>query len=105
MNGERWNKLNEKIKEKLLEIISLCLDINSREKNTCFYRLHGHVKLLNVDVHENGWDRRDMEGYKNIEVWLRYNNRSELGGVIVKLDEAIAYLNKLKNADIGVSTK
>lgn len=53
----------------ILKIVLLGLRINSRERNTIFISYYGHVDLLRVDVHTEGWEKNIYPDYTK-EVYL-----------------------------------
>ena len=50
--------LNKKIREKILKIMELGLEVNSKKKNTVFIRFSGHCELFEVSIHSKGWKNR-----------------------------------------------
>ena len=40
----------------ILKIIQIGLMINSREENTVFISYYGHVNLLKIGIHKDGWE-------------------------------------------------
>lgn len=47
--------LNRTVKEKILKIMELGLEVNRREKNTVFIRFSGHCEIFEVSIHSKGW--------------------------------------------------
>ena len=47
--------MKKEIKEKVMKIMDLALEINSKEKNTVFVDFSGHTNGLRVQIYENGW--------------------------------------------------
>ena len=47
--------LNRTVKEKILKIMELGLEVNSREKNTVFIRFSGHCEIFEVSIQSKGW--------------------------------------------------
>ena len=46
--------LNKKIREKILKIMELGLEVNSKKKNTVFIRFSGHCEIFEVSIHSKG---------------------------------------------------
>lgn len=71
----------------ILKIMQIGLMINSREKNTVFINYYGHVNLLRIGVHKEGWNNNEKESYSK-EIYLeRENIETELKSVIKDLRE------------------
>ena len=58
-------QIEEHRRQQIFEILDLCLRINGLQKSnqkrtrnhpTAFFMFSGHVALVEVDVHEHGWD-------------------------------------------------
>ena len=82
------------IKEKMLKIAGLCLDINSREKNTLFFNYSGHVETLSVDYYKSGWKPNTYGDVRfRIPVGADYLTQD---GKLEKLNEIIAFLEDVK---------
>lgn len=65
MNKRMKNKIEKRRRQQICEVLDLCLQINGLQSSqrrytgchpTAFFRLSGHVALVEVDVHENGWN-------------------------------------------------
>ena len=65
MNKRMKNKIEKRRRQQICKVLDLCLQINGLQKSqkkytgnhpTAFFRLSGHVALVEVDVHENGWN-------------------------------------------------
>lgn len=89
------------IKTQIFEIVRLGLLINpiptQREKTmdnpTVFINFLGHVGLLQISIHSNGWDTRSPYCQPDLE-WEIHLEEDE-GKVKKQLDEAISYLTYL----------
>ena len=84
--------MDTKIKTKVLNIISLILDVNSHTKNSCYVKFKGQSEdtPLIISINERGESEPNNVDFQNI-VWLNEVSLEEL-------DEIIDYLEKLKNA-------
>ena len=65
MNKREGNKIEEHRRQQIFEILDLCLRINGLQKSnqkrtgnhpTAFFKFSGHAGVIDVCVHENGWD-------------------------------------------------
>ncbi len=84
--------LNRTVKEKILKIMELGLEVNSREKNTVFIRFSGHCEIFEVGIHSKGWkEGLGADFFKDI-----YFGNSSENEARKKLDEIIEKLEKLK---------
>lgn len=84
--------LNKEIREKILKIMELGLEINSRDKNTIFIRFLGHCEALEVVIHSKGWrNSLGADFFKDIHFSLSSKNEA-----IEILDEIMEKLKKLK---------
>lgn len=82
------------MKEKILKIAELCLDINSIEKNTLFFNYSGHVETLSVDYYESGWKPNTYGDVRfRIPVGADYLTQD---GKLEKLNEIIAFLEDVE---------
>ena len=82
------------MKEKMLKIAELCLDINSREKNTLFFNYSGHVETLSVDYYKSGWKPMASGNVQfRIAIEADYLTQDEK---LEKLNEIIAFLENIK---------
>ena len=85
--------MKKEIKEKVMKIMDLALEINSREKNTVFVDFSGHTNGLQVQIYEKGWEywRENGEGRKKLnESYLYLDNDNcveKLNNLIKKLKE------------------
>ena len=80
--------MKKEIKEKVMKIMDLALEINSREKNTVFVDFSGHTNGLQVQIYENGWKAYEKSDYNEV-CYFELNNTNE------KLDETIKKLEEL----------
>ena len=81
------------IKEKMLKIAGLCLDINSIEKNTLFFNYSGHVETLSVEYYKSGWKPNTYGDVRfRIPVGADYLTQDEK---LEKLNEIIVFLKKI----------
>lgn len=92
--------MDTKIKTKVLNIISLILDVNSHIKNSCYVKFKGQSEdtPLIISINERGESEPNNVDFQNI-VWLNPNTDNYDKKVsLEELDEIIDYLEKLKNA-------
>lgn len=88
-------EMKKEIKEKVMKIMDLALEINSREKNTIFVEFSGHTNEICIHTYERGWEHRREtgEGRKKLsENYLYLDNN----GCIEKLDNLIEKLKEMK---------
>ena len=84
--------LNKEIREKILKIMALGLEVNSKEKNTVFIRFSGHCEIFEVSIHSKGWEQGlEADFFKDI-----YFSSSSENEARKKLDEIIEKLERLK---------
>ena len=82
------------MKEKILKIAELCLDINSIEKNTLFFNYSGHVETLSVDYYKPGWKPNTYGDVRfRIAIGADYLTQDEK---LEKLNEITAFLEDVK---------
>ena len=84
--------LNRTVKEKILKIMELGLEVNSQEKNTVFIRFSGHCELFEVSIHSKGWKNGVGADFFKDMFLARLSQRE----TEEKLDEIIEELEKLK---------
>ena len=84
--------LNKEIREKILKIMELGLEVNSREKNTVFIRFSGHCELFEVSIHSKGWKNGVGADFFKDMFLARLSQRE----TEEKLDEIIEELERLK---------
>ncbi len=92
--------MDTKIKTKVLNIMSLILDVNSHTKNSCYVKFKGQSEdtPLIISINERGESEPNNVDFQNI-VWLNPNTDNYDKEVsLEELDEIIDYLEKLKNA-------
>lgn len=65
MNKRMKNKIEKRRRQQICKVLDLCLQINGLQESkkkrtgnhpTAFFVFSGHVALVEVDVHEHGWD-------------------------------------------------
>lgn len=84
--------LEKEIRGKILKIIELVLEINTREKNTIFISFHGHCNVFDIKIYNKGWGNRIEENFfKDI-----YFDTISEEKAIKELSEIIKELEKLK---------
>lgn len=84
--------LNKEIREKILKIMELGLQVNSKEKNTVFIRFSGHCEIFEVTIYSKGWKQGlGADFFKDI-----YFGSSSENEARKKLDEIIEKLEILK---------
>ncbi len=84
--------LNKKIREKILKIMELGLEVNGKEKNTVFIRFSGHCELFEVSIHSKGWKNGVGADFFKDMFLARLSQRE----TEEKLDEIIEELERLK---------
>jgi hypothetical protein len=55
--------LEKEIRGKILKIIELALEINTREKNTVFITFHGHRNVFDIKIYNKGWGNGIEENF------------------------------------------
>ena len=84
--------LNRTVKEKILKIMELGLEVNSREKNTVFIRFSEHCEIFEVSIHSKGWkEGLGADFFKDMFLARLSQRETE-----EKLDEIIEELERLK---------
>ena len=84
--------LNKEIREKILKIMELGLEVNSKKKNTVFFRFSGHCEIFEVTIYSKGWkEGLGADFFKDI-----YFSSSPETESRKKLDEIIEKLENLK---------
>jgi hypothetical protein len=84
--------LNRTVKEKMLKIMELGLEVNSKKKNTVFIRFSGHCELFEVSIHSKGWKNGVGADFFKDMFLARLSQRE----TEEKLDEIIKELERLK---------
>lgn len=91
---------NTEIKEKILEIMSLALEINPPEirsigmkKTAVFVEYSPHCSLIRVNIFYGGWSQ-NADYDKSFEVYGCDKSAS------TQLDEVIEYLTAIKEAEV-----
>jgi len=82
--------LDKDIREKIVKIMGLGLEVNSREKNTVFVNFSGHCDFLGVEIDYDGYDERNKG--KNLKKLLALNLESD----VKELDVIIEELERLR---------
>jgi hypothetical protein len=84
--------LEKEIRGKILKIIELVLEINTREKNTVFITFHGHCNVFDIKIYNKGWGNRIEENFfKDIYFDIISEEKA-----IKELSEIIKELENLK---------
>lgn len=84
--------LEKEIRGKILKIIKLVLEINTREKNTIFISFHGHCNVFDIKIYNKGWGNRIEENFfKDIYFDIISEEKA-----IKELSEIIKELENLK---------
>ena len=84
--------LEKEIRGKILKIIELVLEINTREKNTVFITFHGHCNVFDIKIYNKGWGNGIEENFfKDI-----YFDTISEEKAIKELSEIIKELENLK---------
>ena len=84
--------LNRTVKEKMLKIMELGLEVNSKKKNTVFIRFSGHCEIFEVSIHSKGWKNGVGADFFKDMFLARLSQRE----TEEKLDEIIEELERLK---------
>ena len=82
--------LDKDIREKIVKIMGLGLEVNSRERNTVFVNFSGHCDFLGVEIDYDGYDERNKG--KNLKKLLGLNLESD----VKELDVIIEELERLR---------
>lgn len=87
------------VKEKILKIMALCLEINPPEineigqkKTAVFFRWSPHCNMLSIAIHSNGWvlmTDPDIQYDLYLNAKSRWSPHKELDKVIKKLEEIL----------------
>ena len=83
--------LNKKIKEKVLKIMELGLEISDKTNNKVFVRYYGNTDGLDIDIYYNGWTREKEADLKE-KLFLDFEEKE----VLESLDRVIKKLEELK---------
>ena len=84
--------LEKEIRGKILKIIELALEINTREKNTVFITFHGHCNVFDIKIYNKGWGNGIEENFfKDIYFDIISEEKA-----IKELSEIIKELENLK---------
>lgn len=81
--------LNEKIKEKVLKIMELGLEVSNETSHKVFVRYYGHIDGLDIDIFYNGWTREKEIDLKE-SLFLDFEEKEvlkSLNKIIKKLEE------------------
>lgn len=91
--------MNERIKNKVLEIIALAVEFNNTEtkteltddKPTFFVKFSGHVCLLHIHMYPEGWSEHKIGKVKCLETYLdEYNAEENLDNILNEMKNAIS---------------
>ena len=87
--------MKKEIKEKVMKIMDLALEINSKEKNTIFVEFSGHTNEICVHTYERGWEhwRETGEGRKKLNESYLYLDKDDC---VEKLNNLIKKLKEMK---------
>ena len=78
MNKRMNNKIEKRRRQQICKVLDLCLQINGLQKSkkectgnhpTAFFKFYGHVALVEVDVHEHGWDP-EWDSHKEYRAYI-----------------------------------
>lgn len=83
--------LNKKIKEKVLKIMELGLEVNNETSHKVFVRYYGNTDGLDIDIFYNGWTREKEIDLKET-LFLDFEEKE----VLKSLNEIIKKLEELK---------
>lgn len=81
--------LNKKIKEKVLKIMELGLEVNEKIKNSFFMSYFGHTNGISVEIYRTGWSENKKADY-NEQIFLDLESANK------KIIETIKVLEELK---------
>ena len=89
--------MKKEIKEKVMKIMDLALEINSREKNTIFVEFSGHTNEICVHAYESVWEHwiKTEEGRKKMNESYLYLDKDDC---VEKLNNLIENLVKMKGS-------
>ena len=89
--------MKKEIKEKVMKIMDLALEINSREKNTIFVEYFGHTNEICFHAYESGWEHwiKTEEGRKKMNESYLYLDKDDC---VEKLNNLIENLVKMKGS-------
>lgn len=85
--------MKKEIKEKVMKIMNLALELNSKRGNTIFVQYFGHTNEICAQVYEKGWEywRENGEGRKKLNESYLYLDKDDcvekLNSLIKKLEE------------------
>ena len=91
--------MNERIKNKVLEIMALAVEFNNTEtkieltddKPTFFVEFSGHTCELDVNIYLEGWGDNKMNKVKYMETYLdKYNTEENLDNILNEMKKAIS---------------
>ncbi len=77
-------------KEIILEIVKLCMEKNSRKKNTIFFEYYGHCNLFRIEVDKDGWVKNIEPDFKR-EVYMDIGKNTK-----EQLKEILDYIKDLE---------
>lgn len=80
--------LNKETQKKIMKIMNLALEKNSKEKNTVFVDFSGHTNGLRIQIYENGWKAYEKPNYNEV-CYFEFNDANE------KLNELIKRIKEL----------
>lgn len=85
MNKRMKNKIEKRRRQQICKVLDLCLQINGLQESkkkrtgnhpTTFFMFSGHVALVEVDVHEHGWDS-EWDSRKEYHAYLKQSGDFE----------------------------
>lgn len=94
----------KEVRDKLHKILDLAIDVNGLNPRTkaktgnlptVFFGFNGHVAILDLDIHKDGWPGNEVESYKSI---LDLDPLYELNTIIMALES-------IKNAPEAATSK
>lgn len=77
------------MKEKVLKIMELGLEVNKKIKNSFFMSYFGHTNSISIEIYRTGWSENKKADY-NENIFLDLENASK------KIIETIKVLEELK---------
>lgn len=78
--------ISKEKRRKLHQILDMVLDINSTKANT-FFNFSGHVDVVQVDVHKEGWERFIGPDFKEMVYLTHKESLNNCNSLVRKLKE------------------
>lgn len=82
-------------KQRAMRIMKLCLEINAQGKHIAFLDFSGHVDLVSVRIHLNGWVKDEDPSFSfDLSITSTYKTQKEM---LKEWETAEDYLLSIKN--------